>query len=1269
MATLQEFESICEELQRNPGNATKAIEHFREQDYALEACHTWIRTPGCSSLAQFQLALVIQYSSLKNWAHLPAETISSLRDTLWGLIETAVASGSMPHYALTKVILVFALLWKRGWKDSSSKEHEILFARVSGFLGTAQGVDAAHTSIANPAAFKYGPMILRVLIEEFNNVNTTEIALPLEFHEKSHKKFEGYGLGESLRLCMGCIALAFHMVSETNEGAVQSNVVNIVTESVKLFVELLQWNFTSSSNKGGSRANLLHPPRAWAATIMGANTLEGTFSVYNKLRSHCIQLASQPASASNSQGGGLMRKMDPEEAARQQTVRDIVGCLSELRSLMVTLSSISGSPFFESDEERVGYGEVLMGKTKALLETSLGSGSQEIPSGSTFAHLSEELRSRECESFSATFLRLLGNFRLPLCYRMPSFNPMLKQLGQSTLQLAREVDARLSVSIEKISSGQDWNDEVSMFQGWRGEAMVLLFDSWCIILDDPAMLRGAHDLQYDNGLCGVSPTGGGAPLTMAQLQQLKTDMAQMAQAVYQELFQCYYRSVVHEALLGAEEDEDEDEENIERRNKDDILVCIGTIGRSSLVSSLDCVSAAMHSAMQEAHSLVATASNGGGANPAQLEAEKLRILEMMRIVSLFGCHLFAEDFRSDPGEVTSSEASILPQGVLDMGAAAANSILQLYASVHGCLQQQMSFTGTVPSMVSPYLLTHLFCFMGEYFLRFFDPDRSLYYEMGDNPLLQLHGPDFNPNVEALLECSKQVLVSMPLESDLVQAVASLVTTMSKSSQPQRLAFIGSTASVQEIYQLLTGSSSYGACRLNEQGLAAVFKALSWLAIKSRNEQMFMELCNYVRAIASQLAQVQAGGGRLSSDKQKVVTDLVACLQGLCATPTGLDKIIRGLFDFTLPIVTWCAQEYAALRADDVTTSILILLRDYSENKLMGLPQASSLVLYRASLEVMKVMLASLDFHANNPTHGGGEEQREEFRSATILSLLQLLNILANKDFFLDCEDDFDAAITASGALNPATGQTSAQSEVCTVLIAGFQSIVPLLSADLLRTHPATCDRYFSFVTFIVNTYMDNLDDALTAGGGSVDNEAKTAFYLNLMQHLLWGASAVDATAARQALKSIQAIADYYFVGLRAGRASPSSGNATAGAGSSIGPAAATAIFPMAITRLLEMIFYPQTCEYGIAQDRLDACGNALITLIALDSNRFHQCAHAIVAQFSQEHPSAEQPLLECFKKLTEDRGVNMGAIDKRNRQTFCQNFRDFVLAVRPVIKT
>ena len=96
------------------------------------------------------------------------------------------------------------------------------------------------------------------------------------------------------------------------------------------------------------------------------------------------------------------------------------------------------------------------------------------------------------------------------------------------------------------------------------------------------------------------------------------------------------------------------------------------------------------------------------------------------------------------------------------------------------------------------------------------------------------------------------------------------------------------------------------------------------------------------------------------------------------------------------------------------------------------------------------------------------------------------------------------------------------------------------------------------MAFIVNTYMDTLDDSLSGERG-VDNQPKTTFYVTLMQHLLWGAGAVDATAARLALKSIQAIADYYFVGLRTGRAASPTGTASVAAGKSIGPAAAGAV--------------------------------------------------------------------------------------------------------------
>ena len=136
--TLEWFEATCQELQSNPTKASKALESFRTEAYALEACHSWIRTPGCSSLAQFQLALIIQYSSLRNWSHLSDETKVSLRETMWSLIQNAVAHDNMPPYALNKVIQIFVLLWKRSWKDTKEQEQTVPFQHISGFLATAQ---------------------------------------------------------------------------------------------------------------------------------------------------------------------------------------------------------------------------------------------------------------------------------------------------------------------------------------------------------------------------------------------------------------------------------------------------------------------------------------------------------------------------------------------------------------------------------------------------------------------------------------------------------------------------------------------------------------------------------------------------------------------------------------------------------------------------------------------------------------------------------------------------------------------------------------------------------------------------------------------------------------------------------------------------------------------------------------------------------------------------------------------------------------------------
>ena len=77
---------------------------------------------------------------------------------------------------------------------------------------------------------------------------------------------------------------------------------------------------------------------------------------------------------------------------------------------MTTLASIAASPFFESNAERVAFGDALIAKTGALLEVSVSGGSHNISGMSSLSVLIEELRSRECESFCMTFCAYSATF-------------------------------------------------------------------------------------------------------------------------------------------------------------------------------------------------------------------------------------------------------------------------------------------------------------------------------------------------------------------------------------------------------------------------------------------------------------------------------------------------------------------------------------------------------------------------------------------------------------------------------------------------------------------------------------------------------------------------------------------------------------------------------------------------------------------------------------------------------------------------------------------
>jgi len=214
----------------------------------------------------------------------------------------------------------------------------------------------------------------------------------------------------------------------------------------------------------------------------------------------------------------------------------------------------------------------------------------------------------------------------------------------------------------------------------------------------------------------------------------------------------------------------------------------------------------------------------------------------------------------------------------------------------------------------------------------------------------------------------------------------------------------------------------------------------------------------------------------------------------------------------------------------------------------------------------------------------------------------------------------------------------------------------LLSADLLRSFPATADRYFSFVALVLGAYQEEFACLVHSDHGALATGGTGAALLTtLVQHLLWGAGAIDSTSARLALQALQTLAAFQATSEKCGA-------------DGFGRPLASDLFPRCVERLLEMLLFPATCEYGISQDRVDACANALISCIALENppTRFMQCVHSLVA--SQREEYLRQALVACFDKLTTAGGVSLVKTDKPNRQQFVKNLRQFVLEVRSDVR-
>ena len=330
--TAEWWESVCIELSRNPVGATKTITEFRDTEQALDASKYFLQpTTGCSPVAQFQAALVLQYVCLKHWNKLSAADTQELRGTLWTLLHSSIAAGTMPSFALNKIMQVYALLWKRGWTDSDHNCKQQLFQQIRAFMQKEEYMKA-------------GATLLRIVVEEFCSRSSAEIGLPMEFHRLAHNAFHQSGLDEGLEISAQFLSVSFSALSAlTDSPSAVIAAATTASAACKLVVEVLNWDFGSNEkfsfglNKETEResrrsTDLLALPRKWFSTLMTERFIGDVFNAYQQLRAIYIHFT-----FSKAVNDGFVRSIESE------TLVTLEGSMSELRLLITALSSITGN--------------------------------------------------------------------------------------------------------------------------------------------------------------------------------------------------------------------------------------------------------------------------------------------------------------------------------------------------------------------------------------------------------------------------------------------------------------------------------------------------------------------------------------------------------------------------------------------------------------------------------------------------------------------------------------------------------------------------------------------------------------------------------------------------------------------------------------------------------------------------------------------------------------------------------------------------------------
>jgi hypothetical protein len=558
--SLRWIEQTCVDLERNPAAATRAIEEFRDSPQALDICWTILQSGRASQPAQFHILSSAKHAVLFKWDALSPEYQQQWIQWLESSLHHRVSAGE-PNFLINKFIEVYVSIRKRSWLLAKPEDKNLLMT----FLGTCLDNEAI------PFQF-LGATLLLYLVEEFQKTTSADIGVAMSFYVQTKNDFQMNTLPTILSLC-------WKKISTLCTTDVQ--IFSLYGILLKTITEIVSWEYSSydyvNQTLQEDISSTIHKPLAqFGEILLQSSFVDKVFEIYKVARS------------------------------MQQSRVDADGTLLEARNLVTALSCMNGDVFL-FDDSKVQFANYLFTQICMITEPHINRRTLQLLTVECDDYEEGGVRSEEMTLLLQTFQHLLTNFSLSIVVSMPYFTSMMAVMGQLSMTICQEIDV-LTADVRVRMQRSDFRDiaEIGIDNTWRFDIFTQSLDVWTTIQDSFSLVYQSTMLEMSSLISHGQFVSAEAHQQHVQLQQKLSSMQQfrrwlmtISEELFPQTFDCILMVLVNDCLAAAEEMTAEEQERIDERVMEHLLIGTASLGRLHAMSAVSLISSRLQGFVQD----------------------------------------------------------------------------------------------------------------------------------------------------------------------------------------------------------------------------------------------------------------------------------------------------------------------------------------------------------------------------------------------------------------------------------------------------------------------------------------------------------------------------------------------------------------------------------------------------------------------------------------------------------------------------------------------